>query len=51
MRNTQEDGEPVTRYYTDLHPAEADRSRWTVVHALRDQAGLRSLIAAHAPGP
>ena len=29
----------MTRYYTDLHPAEPDRSRWTVVHALRDQAG------------
>jgi carnitine-CoA ligase len=29
----------VTRYYTDLHPAEPDRSRWTVVHALRARAG------------
>ena len=29
----------MTRYYTDLHPTQADRSRWTVVHALREQAG------------
>ena len=29
----------MTRYYTDLHPTEPDRSRWTVVHALRAQAG------------
>jgi carnitine-CoA ligase len=25
----------MTRYYTDLKPAEADMSRWTVAHALR----------------
>ena len=29
----------MTRYYTDLHPTEPDRSRWTVVHALRARAG------------
>ena len=29
----------MTRYYRDLHPTEPDRSRWTVVHALRAQAG------------
>jgi crotonobetaine/carnitine-CoA ligase len=28
----------VTRYFTDLHPAESDRSKWTVAHALRAQA-------------
>ena len=28
----------MTRYYTDLHPTEPDRSRWTVVHALRARA-------------
>jgi crotonobetaine/carnitine-CoA ligase len=31
-------GDQVTRVYTDLHPAEPDRSRWTVAHALRRQA-------------
>lgn len=29
----------MTRYYTDLKPAEADMSRWTVAHALRGHAG------------
>jgi crotonobetaine/carnitine-CoA ligase len=28
----------MTRYYTDLKPAEADMSRWTVAHALRGHA-------------
>jgi crotonobetaine/carnitine-CoA ligase len=28
----------MTRYYTDLKPAEADMSRWTVAHALRAHA-------------
>jgi carnitine-CoA ligase len=30
----------VTRYFTDLVPDETDRTRWTVAHALRKQAGL-----------
>lgn len=29
----------MTRYYTDLHPIEPDRGRWTVAQALRAQAG------------
>src|SRR5919198_4121234 len=31
----------MTRYFTDLHPTEPDRTRWTVAHALREQARLR----------
>jgi crotonobetaine/carnitine-CoA ligase len=31
----------MTRYYTDLKPAEADLSRWTVAHALRGHAAQR----------
>jgi crotonobetaine/carnitine-CoA ligase len=30
----------VTRYFTDLVPAESDRTRWTVAHALRKQAAV-----------
>jgi crotonobetaine/carnitine-CoA ligase len=28
----------VTRYFQDLHPAQPDRTKWTVAHALRAQA-------------
>lgn len=39
----------MTRYYTDLKPAEADMSRWTVAHVLREHAartpGRTGLIA------
>jgi carnitine-CoA ligase len=31
----------VTRYFTDLHPTEPDRRKWTVAHALRGQAATR----------
>jgi carnitine-CoA ligase len=31
----------VTRYFTDLHPTEPDRTKWTVAHALRAQAAAR----------
>ena len=28
----------MTRYYTELQPAETEMSRWTVAHALRAHA-------------
>ena len=31
----------MTRHFTELHPLEPDRTRWTVAHALRDQVAKR----------
>ena len=43
----------VPRYFTDLHPEETDRSKWTVAHALRAQARRgpgRTFLIAPAEG-